>query len=280
MSSLNRRHTDFEFKDGSFPIGTRTYIMGILNVNPDSFSDGGKFLDVTDALEHAREMLMAGADIIDLGGESTRPGYEPVSVEIELERVIPVITQIRTELPADAVISIDTQKAEVAQMAVDAGANIINDIWGLQGDSGMAETVATTGAGIIVMHNSESGIYKDVVDDIKEFFERSLEIASKAGIHESKIVLDPGIGFAKAFEDNIEILSRLTEFNVFGLPILLGTSRKRFIGAILDLPAEERLEGTLASSVIGISAGVDFLRVHDVSEMKRAAAVSDAILRG
>ncbi|MEI6131630.1 MAG: dihydropteroate synthase [Bacillota bacterium] len=253
--------------------------MGILNVNPDSFSDGGKYLASEAALARAKQMLYEGADIIDIGGESTRPGYEAVPKEIELERVIPVINRIRQELSSTVMISIDTQKAEVARLAMEAGANIINDIWGLQGDVEMAEVAAKTDAGIIIMHNSDTGEYSDIIDDMKMFFERSLETAEIAGISEARIALDPGIGFGKTFDNNIEVLSRLEELNSFGLPILLGTSRKRFIGEILNCSPEDRLEGTLASNILGIVAGADFLRVHDVKEMRRAANISDEILR-
>jgi len=277
--NIYRTHLNFECKNGEFPLGKRTYIMGILNVNPDSFSDGGKYLASEAALARAKQMLYEGADIIDIGGESTRPGYEAVPKEIELERVIPVINRIRQELSSTVMISIDTQKAEVARLAMEAGANIINDIWGLQGDVEMAEVAAKTDAGIIIMHNSDTGEYSDIIDDMKMFFERSLETAEIAGISEARIALDPGIGFGKTFDNNIEVLSRLEELNSFGLPILLGTSRKRFIGEILNCSPEDRLEGTLASNILGIVAGADFLRVHDVKEMRRAANISDEILR-
>ena len=279
MINIYRTHLNFECKNGEFPLGKRTYIMGILNVNPDSFSDGGKYLASEAALARAKQMLYEGADIIDIGGESTRPGYEAVPKEIELERVIPVINRIRQELSSTVMISIDTQKAEVARLAMEAGANIINDIWGLQGDVEMAEVAAKTDAGIIIMHNSDTGEYSDIIDDMKMFFERSLETAEIAGISEARIALDPGIGFGKTFDNNIEVLSRLEELNSFGLPILLGTSRKRFIGEILNCSPEDSLEGTLASNILGIVAGADFLRVHDVKEMRRAANISDEILR-
>jgi len=258
-------------------MGERTLIAGILNVNPDSFSDGGTYLDIDNAVKYAKHMLEAGADIIDIGGESTRPGYEPVSIEVELSRVLPVIKRLREE--TKAVISIDTQKAEVARQALIAGAHIVNDILGLQGDPDMARVVAEFSAGIIVMHNSKTGEYTDVIQDMKDFFSRSLQLAAETGIDESRIVLDPGIGFAKTFENNIDILSRLEELNSFGLPVLLGTSRKRFIGTILDKPVLERLEGSLATAVLGIAKGVDILRVHDVEEIKRATKVTDVIIR-
>lgn len=276
---MTRKQQRFEWNHGSFPIGERTYVMGILNVNPDSFSDGGKYFKPEHAVLQAKAMASAGADLLDIGGESTRPGYAPVSCQDELDRIIPVIVRLREEMPIEVVLSIDTQKAEVASQALQVGANIVNDIWGLQGDPEMADVVAKASAGVIVMHNSHTGEYTDIIENIKEFFIKSILIATKAGIAESHIMLDPGIGFAKTFYDNIEILSRMKELNALGFPLLLGTSRKRFLGTILDRPVEERLEGTLATSVLGIAAGVDFLRVHDVEEIKRAALVSDAILR-
>jgi len=274
-----RKQQRFEWNQNGFPIGERTYVMGILNVNPDSFSDGGKYFKPEDAVQQAKAMVAAGADLIDIGGESTRPGYEPVSREDELDRVIPVIVRLREELSQEVFLSIDTQKAEVASQALQVGAHIVNDIWGLQGDPDMAGVVAQARAGVIVMHNSHTGEYTDIIENIKEFFIKSILIATKAGIAESHIILDPGIGFAKTFYDNIEILSRMKELNALGFPLLLGTSRKRFLGTILDRPVDARLEGTLATSVLGIAAGVDFLRVHDVAEIKRAALVSDVILR-
>jgi len=274
---FNRKYSDFHFKNGSLKIGMKTYIAGIINVNPDSFSDGGMFEDVDSAMLRAKEMIEAGIDIIDIGGESTRPGYKSVDSEIEVSRVIPVIRRLRSEF--NTIISVDTQKAEVAKLAMDAGANIINDIWGLQGDPGMAEVVAETDAGVIIMHNSDKGIYGDIIEEILEFFRKSIKIALAAGVSEAKIIIDPGIGFAKTYDDNIEILSNLSDLNVLGMPILLGTSRKSFIGSILDKPAHERIEGSLATGVLGIAAGVDVLRVHDYEETKRASKISDVIVR-
>lgn len=253
--------------------------MGILNVTPDSFSDGGKYNNLDSAMKQAEKLILDGADIIDVGGESTRPGHIQISSEEEISRVVPIIEKISKNL--DTVISIDTYKYDVAEAAIKAGANIINDIWGLQYDNGeMAELVKNSNLPIIVMHNQNDEIYsKDIMLSLREFFEKTYKIADKYGIDRDKIILDPGLGFGKNAEQNIEILSRLNELKDMG-PILLGASKKRFIGKLLnDLPFDERVEGTVATTVIGIEKGVDIVRVHNVLENKRACLVADGIYR-
>lgn len=260
-------------------LGERTLIMGILNVTPDSFSDGGEHNSVEEAVAHALNMQDEGADILDVGGESTRPGAADVSVDEELRRVIPVIAALRprSNLP----ISIDTYKAEVARRALLAGANMVNDVWGFQRDDQIANVVAEFGVPAILMHNQIGTNYaRDILLEMKTFFARSLAIARNAGVPEDRIILDPGIGFGKTPEQNLEVMARLPELKRLGFPILLGTSRKSMIGKILNLPPKERIEGTIATTVIGIYSGVDIVRVHDVKENRRAAIVADAILRG
>ena len=253
--------------------------MGIVNITPDSFSDGGDFFSLEKAVYHAKEMLRQGADIIDIGGESSRPGHTRISAEEELERVIPVIERIIDE--TDAIVSLDTIRPEVAEEGLKCGVHIINDIWGLQGDVGMAEVVAEYDVPVIIMHNKHDTHYEgDIIEEMSRFFERSIEIALDAGIGKDKIVLDPGIGFGKVFEQNILVIKRLNEFKKLGYPILLGTSRKSSLGRILGVPPKERLEGTLATTAIGIMQGVDIIRVHDVEENLKAAKVADAIVRG
>ena len=260
-------------------LGERTLVMGILNVTPDSFSDGGKYNNIDAALAQAKKLIAEGADIIDVGGESTRPGHTQISSEEEIKRVVPVIEKLSREL--DIIISIDTYKYDVAEEAIKAGAHIINDIWGLQYDNGeMAELVKKYDIPIIVMHNQNDEIYKkDIMLTLREFFEKTYKILDKYEIDRNKIILDPGLGFGKNVEQNIEVLSRLNELKDMG-PILLGASKKRFIGKLLnDLPFDERVEGTVATTVIGIEKGVDIVRVHNVLENKRACLVADGIYR-
>ena len=260
-------------------LGERTLVMGILNVTPDSFSDGGRYNNLDSAMKQAERLISEGADIIDVGGESTRPGHTQITSEEEISRVVPVIEKISKNL--DTIISIDTYKYDVAEEAIKAGANIINDIWGLQYDKGeMAELVKKSNLPIIVMHNQNDEIYnKDIMLVLREFFEKTFKIADKYGIDRDKIILDPGLGFGKNVEQNIEILSRLNELKDMG-SILLGASKKRFIGKLLnDLPFDERVEGTVATTVIGIEKGVDIVRVHNVLENKRACLVADGVYR-
>lgn len=261
-----------------FKIGERTYIMGILNFTPDSFSDGGKFNSIENALSHVEKMISDGVDIIDIGGESTRPNYTVVEEEEEIKRVVPIIKAIKERF--DIPISIDTYKGRVAEAAIKAGADLINDIWGFKKCTYISEVAAKYNVACCLMHNRENPAYEDdiikcIINDINE----SINIAINAGVKKEKIMIDPGIGFAKTYEDNLEVMSRLDELKEIKLPILLGTSRKSMIGLALDLPVTERVEGTIATTVLGIVKGVDFVRIHDVKENKRAAIMTDAILR-
>lgn len=287
-----------------FHWGSRTYVMGILNVTPDSFSgDGIIALNVEArsarpvveaAVEQAKEFLSNGADILDVGGESTRPGSQTVSAEAELERVIPVISAIAKECP-DALISIDTYKARVAEAAFKAGAHILNDVWALRADPELASVAAAFHVPVILMHNRSNpasvevraqlgnayigSTYINLIEEVKQELLASVELAKKAGIAESHIILDPGIGFGKTREHNLELINRLDEIRLLGYPMLLGPSRKSFIGFTLDLPADQRVEGTAATVAVGIVRGADILRVHDVKEMARVAKMTDAIVR-
>ena len=253
-----------------------TYIMGILNVTPDSFSDGGRYDSVNEALKHARQMVMEGADIIDIGGESTRPGHVPISDEEEIERIVPVIEAIKRHL--DVPVSVDTYKPAVARAAIEAGADMVNDIWGLKKDPEMAKVIADTGVVCCLMHNRETAEYEDLIPDCIADLNETLRIAESAGIDKDKIILDPGIGFGKTYAHNLLVLKHLNEFHKLGCPILLGTSRKSVIGLTLDLPADKRLEGTLATTVMGVMAGMSFVRVHDVAANERAITMTEAIL--
>ncbi|WP_424768656.1 dihydropteroate synthase [Paenibacillus sp. sgz302251] len=258
-------------------LGQRTLIMGILNATPDSFSDGGRYTHVDAAVAHAKSMVEEGADILDIGGESTRPGFEPVELEEELRRVLPVIRAVREALP-HVPLSIDTYKAAAARQALEAGAHIINDIWGLKGDPNMAAVAAEYGCPVIVSHNRHARDYNDLVPDVLADLEGSVGIGRAAGVAGDRIWLDPGIGFAKTYEDNLELLGRLSEVTALGYPVLLGTSRKRFIRQTLNLPVEELVEGTAATVALGIAHGSQIVRVHDVRAIKRTALMADAIL--
>ncbi|MEP9352988.1 dihydropteroate synthase [Xanthobacter sp. KR7-65] len=256
--------------------GPRTLIMGILNVTPDSFSDGGLSAAPQDALGNARRLVSEGADILDVGGESTRPGHTPVSAEDEWARIAPVIGPLARD--AGVPVSVDTWKAEVARRALDDGAAIVNDVWGFARDPDMARVVADYDAAAIVMHNrAEVDGSLDIVADMLAFFERALETAERAGVKRDRIVLDPGIGFGKTFPQNLSAVRRLDELRVLGLPLLLGTSRKSLIGKVIETTPPERVPGTIASNVIGILAGVEIIRVHDVAAHVQAARVTEAI---
>lgn len=250
--------------------------MGILNVTPDSFSDGGNYDEVNAAVSHAREMVAGGADIIDIGGESTRPGFAKVSVEEELGRVIPMIQAVSKEVKVP--ISIDTYKAEVAKQAIEAGAHVINDVWGAKAEPKIAEVAAHYNVPIILMHNRENTNYRNLMADMIADLYESVKIAKGAGVPDENIILDPGIGFAKTPEQNLEAMRNLEQLHVLGYPVLLATSRKSFIGHVLDLPVEERLEGTGASICLGIEKGCEMIRVHDVKEMARMAKMMDAMI--
>lgn len=254
----------------------RTLIMGILNMTPDSFSDGGRYNAVDTALERACQLVQDGADIIDIGGESTRPGYEQISAEEEIERVVPIIERLAKEV--DVPISIDTYKAEVARAALKAGAHIINDIWGAKADPHMAKVAAETGAPIILMHNRQEKPYENFIRDALNDLYESIQITKKAGVKDSQIILDPGIGFAKNLQENLLMMRNLNVIAGLGYPVLLGTSRKSMIGNTLKLPVEERIEGTIASVCLGIQQGCQIMRVHDVKENARAARMMDAML--
>ena len=254
-----------------------TYIMGILNVTPDSFSDGGKFNQIDAALKHAEEMIRDGADVIDIGGESTRPwGYTKISDEEETGRVVPVIEAVKKEFGIP--ISVDTYKSGVAEAAAQAGADLINDIWGLKYDARMAEVIAKSGLACCLMHNRDNTEYRNFMEDMKQDLRETIALAKAAGIADDKIILDPGVGFAKSYENNLEVISRLKEFNELKYPVLLGTSRKSVIGLTLDLPAAERVEGTIVTTVMAVEAGCMFVRVHDVKENHRAIQMAEAIL--
>ena len=248
-----------------------TYIMGILNVTPDSFSDGGKFNQIDAALKHAEEMIRDGADVIDIGGESTRPwGYTKISDEEETGRVVPVIEAVKKEFGIP--ISVD------AEAAAQAGADLINDIWGLKYDPHMSEVIAKSGLACCLMHNRDNTEYRNFMEDMKQDLRETIALAKAAGIADDKIILDPGVGFAKSYENNLEVIRRLKEFNELKYPVLLGTSRKSVIGLTLDLPAAERVEGTIVTTVMAVEAGCMFVRVHDVKENHRAIQMAEAIL--
>lgn len=254
-----------------------TYIMGILNVTPDSFSDGGKFHHIDAAVKHAEEMIADGADVIDVGGESTRPGYTTkISDEEEISRVVPVIEAIKQRF--DVPVSIDTYKSEVAKAAAAAGADLINDIWGLKYDNKMAEVIAENNLACCLMHNRTNTEYSNFMKDMKQDLRETIAIARKAGITDDKIILDPGVGFAKSYENNLEVIRRLGELKELGYPLLLGTSRKSVIGLTLDVPAAERVIGTTVTTVMAVEADCMFVRVHDIKENRQAIEMTEAIL--
>ncbi len=266
-------------KCGSLSIewGKRTYIMGILNVTPDSFSGDGVRNDVGLALEQALRFQNDGADIIDVGGESTRPGSIPVDLDEERRRVIPVVRSLVSKLSIP--ISVDTYKPRLAEEAIGAGAAMINDIWGLKHDISMASIVSHSNVPVILMHNQDGVEYSDLIPDVIDSLSKSIEYAIDSGIREENIILDPGIGFGKTPSHNLQLIRRLGEIKAMGFPVLIGTSRKSTLGLVLDLPVDDRLEGTAATVAISIANGVDIVRVHDVREMKRVSLMSDAIVR-
>lgn len=252
-------------------------LMAILNLTPDSFFDGGKFTDLDAALAQARHMVCEGADILDIGAESTRPGFEAITAEEELARLVPVLEALKGEVSIP--ISVDTYKAEVARVAIEAGASIINDVWGLQRDAAMAAVIAENNVKAIIMHNRFDGADAnvDILDDMKRWFKTSLTLARQAGIRESDIILDPGIGFGKTFEQNLTVLAHLDQLKALGYPVLMGLSRKRFIGEILDTPVDQRLFGTLSANLASISQGIDIIRVHDIKAHREVIDVWMAI---
>lgn len=255
----------------------RVYIMGILNVTPDSFSDGGRYLSMDSALFHAQEMVDDGADVLDVGGESTRPGHVMISEEEEICRTAEVIENLKKNF--DVPVSIDTYKSRVAKVALAAGADLVNDIWGLKYDKDMAKVIAESGAACCLMHNRKEAVYSELVADVCADLAESVRLAEISGIGKERIMLDPGIGFGKTYEMNLEMLRRLGELKNMGYPILLGASRKSVIGLTLDLVPEERLEGTLATTVVAVMNGCSFVRVHDVKENLRAVRMTETILK-
>ena len=261
-----------------FVWGSRTYVMGVVNVTPDSFSGDGLAGRTADAVEQAVGFEAEGADIIDVGAESTRPGHAPVSVEEELSRLLPVLEGVVAAVSIP--VSVDTYKPEVAHQAVECGASMINDVWGTKVGEGMASVAAEAGVPLVLMHNQDGTEYKDVVTDVAASLRRAAETAEEAGVRKEGIILDPGIGFGKTADHNLEILNRLHPLKELGYPLLVGTSRKSTIGFVLDLPVEERMEGTAATVSLAIAGGGDIVRVHDVKEMVRVARMSDAIVRG
>lgn len=270
--------------------GSHVSIMGILNVTPDSFSDGGRFTQKDAALRHVEEMIVQGADLIDVGGESTRPGYQKISVEEEIERVTGMVSAIKERF--DIPVSIDTYKAPVMDAALEAGADLANDIWGLRyeslfaedadaplwGGMTMAQVIAKHQVPVCIMHNRKEADYQDFLTEVLEDLEESLNIAAEAGISKDKIILDPGVGFGKTYENNLQVLAHLEQYHKWGLPLLLAASRKSVIGLTLDLPADQREEGTIVTSVLAAMAGWQFVRVHDVEKNVRALNMIEKIL--
>lgn len=255
-----------------------TYVMGILNVTPDSFSDGGKFNQMDAALFRVEEMIKEGADIVDIGGESTRPGYEIIPDSVEIERVVPVIEKVKSRF--DIPISLDTYKSEVARAGIAAGADMINDVSGLRYDENLAKVIAEADVACCLAHSRKEPNYTNFMQDVLADLSDTAQLAYQAGIEGEKIMIDPGIGFGKTIENNLEIINKLEVLHSFGYAILLGTSRKSFIGTILDLPVAERVEGTLATTVFGVMKGVMFVRVHDIKENVRVIRMTEAVLYG
>lgn len=260
-----------------FDVDNDCYIMGILNVTPDSFSDGGKWTDLEKAKRHTADMIRDGAAIIDIGGESTRPGHEQISVQEEIDRVVPAIEMVRKNF--DIPVSIDSYKGPVVEAALQAGADMVNDIWGLKYDRRVSELIAQYQVPCCLMHNRHTTEYGNLMDDICTDLRESLAIAKAAGINDDQIILDPGIGFGKTYQQNLSVMLHLEKLTELGYPVLLGTSRKSMIGLALDLPADQRVEGTLVTTVMGVEKGMAFIRVHDVKENFRALRMTQAILR-
>ncbi|MDD3414936.1 MAG: dihydropteroate synthase [Lachnospiraceae bacterium] len=259
-----------------FELNKKTYVMGILNVTPDSFSDGGTHNTMDSALFHTERMITEGADVIDIGGESTRPGFTLIDSKEEMERVCPMIDKIKSRF--NITISIDTYKGEVAEAAIQSGADLVNDIWGLKYDNKMAEVIARSQVPCCLMHNRKEAEYQDFCKEVCQDMEETLFIAERAGIRKDKIILDPGVGFAKSYEQNLLVMKKIKDCMPADYPILLGTSRKSVIGLTLDLPVTERVEGTIATSVWAVMQGFAFVRVHDVKENVRAIRMTEAIL--
>ena len=273
---MKKKIETIEIGNREFDVKNHTYVMGILNVTPDSFSDGGKYDQLDRALFHAQEMIDDGADIIDVGGESTRPGYTMISDEEEIERTVPVVEALKERF--DIPISIDTYKSKVAKANIKAGADLVNDIWGMKYDKDMAKLVADTKVACCLMHNRDEASYKHIMKEMIKDIKESVKIAKEAGVKNKRIILDPGVGFGKTYDNNLEAIRCLKDLEELGYPVLLGTSRKSVIGLSLDLPSDQRMEGTLATTVMGVMQGVAFVRVHDVKENKRAIMMTEAVL--
>ncbi len=263
-----------------FDLKNNCYIMGILNFTPDSFSDGGKFNNIDSALMHVEQMINDGMDILDIGGESTRPNYTKISDDEEISRVVPIIEAVKEHF--DIPVSLDTYKYKVAEAGIKAGVDLINDIWGLKYDNGqMAELIAKNGLPCCLMHNRNNQQYNCFIDDVISDMQQTVDIALKAGIDQKNIILDIGVGFAKSYENNLEAIDRVDEFRErLGYPVLLGTSRKSVIAITLDLPSDQRVEGTIATTVMGVMKGVSIVRVHDVKENARAVKMTQAVMKG
>lgn len=259
-----------------FDLEKHCYVMGILNVTPDSFSDGGRWNNLEAAKKHTADMIEEGAAIIDIGGESTRPGFGRISDEEEISRVVPMIEMVKKEF--DIPVSVDTYKSAVAEAALAAGADLVNDIWGLKGDDKLAEVIARHDVPCCLMHNRDNTDYVNFREELIEDLKETLELAKKAGIKDDKIILDPGVGFGKTYEHNLIAINHMEDLKSLGYPVLLGTSRKSVVGLTLDLPASERVEGTLVTTVMGVMKGAAFVRVHDVKENYRAVKMTEAIL--
>lgn len=260
-----------------FDLENELYVMGILNVTPDSFSDGGRYNDLDHALQQAERMVEEGASILDVGGESTRPNHIKISSEEEIERVCPVIEALKQRF--DVPVSLDTYKSDVAVAGIEAGADLLNDIWGLKWDGTMAKVIADAGIACCLMHNRRENVYNDLVEDVLNDLRGCVDLALAAGIAQDKIMLDPGIGFAKDLDQNLSVMKHIGRIKELGYPILLGTSRKSMIGLTLDLPVSEREEGTLATSIIGLMEGCSVFRVHDVKTNMRGLRMAQAILK-
>ena len=273
---MKKKIETIEIGNREFDVKNHTYVMGILNVTPDSFSDGGKYDQLDRALFHAQEMIDDGADIIDVGGESTRPGYTMISDEEEIERTVPVVEALKERF--DIPISIDTYKSKVAKANIKAGVDLVNDIWGMKYDKDMAKLVADTKVACCLMHNRDEASYKHFMKEMIEDIKESVKIAKEAGVKNKRIILDPGVGFGKTYDNNLEAIRCLKDLEELGYPVLLGTSRKSVIGLSLDLPSDQRMEGTLETTVMCVMQGVAFGRVHDVKENKRAIMMTEAVL--
>lgn len=261
-----------------FQTAGHTYVMGILNVTPDSFSDGGRWNKMDDALFHAQSMIEEGADILDIGGESARPGYTKISDEEEIARVVPVIEAVKSRF--DIPVSVDTYKSKVAKAAVGAGADLVNDIWGLKADEKMAQIIAQADVPCCLMHNRSEAVYSDFLNDVASDLKETLRLAQKAGIREDQIILDPGVGFAKNYEQSLSITNHLEVLAALGYPVLLGTSRKSMIGLTLNLPSDQREEGTMVTTVWAVQKRCMFVRVHNVQANVRTIQMAEALLRG